>query len=72
MRFPIRTYTRTRKNSRTHSCKCGLVIDRDLNAAINILKRATVGQTESKPVERATSLKQEAEKIGQHDTATVL
>jgi putative transposase len=25
-------------NERLHSCKCGLVVDRDLNAAINILR----------------------------------
>ncbi|MBI2079992.1 transposase, partial [Candidatus Micrarchaeota archaeon] len=33
---------------RTHNCKyCGLSIDRDLNASINILNRATVGMTGS-------------------------
>lgn len=33
---------------RTHNCQnCGLSIDRDLNASINILTRATVGQTGS-------------------------
>jgi putative transposase len=32
---------------RTHVCKCGFVLDRDWNAAINILKLAlsTVGHT---------------------------
>ncbi|NEO76016.1 transposase [Moorena sp. SIO4G3] len=34
-------------STRTHSCKCGCQLDRDYNAAINILKRAlsTVGHT---------------------------
>lgn len=32
---------------RIHKCGCGLKIDRDLNAAINILEKATVGQTGS-------------------------
>ncbi len=41
---------------RTHICKCGCVLDRDLNAAINILNKAlkqtnydlsTVGRTET-------------------------
>lgn len=33
---------------RTHICSCGCVLDRDENAAINILRRAnTVGRTES-------------------------
>jgi len=32
---------------RIHNCPCGLSIDRDLNASINILNRATVGHTES-------------------------
>nr|WP_265265888.1 transposase [Spirulina subsalsa] len=31
---------------RTHICSCGCVLDRDENAAINILRRAnTVGRT---------------------------
>ncbi|MFN7511523.1 zinc ribbon domain-containing protein, partial [Microcystis sp.] len=32
-------------STRTHQCKCGCVLDRDENAAINILKRglSTVG-----------------------------
>ncbi|MDJ0533899.1 MAG: transposase [Xenococcaceae cyanobacterium MO_207.B15] len=40
-------------STRTHQCRCGLVLDRDENAAINILQAAlkklstTVGQTES-------------------------
>jgi putative transposase len=29
---------------RTHSCTCGLSMDRDLNASLNILKRTTFGQ----------------------------
>ncbi|MEH1932788.1 MAG: transposase [Nostoc sp.] len=28
---------------RVHSCSCGLVIDRDWNASLNILKRGSVG-----------------------------
>jgi len=32
---------------RIHNCPCELSIDRDLNASINILNRATVGHTES-------------------------
>ncbi len=36
-------------STRTHVCKCGCQLDRDHNAAINILKRAlgTVGHTET-------------------------
>jgi putative transposase len=43
---------------RTHICGCGLVIDRDTNAAINILKLATEGHSECKAygVETATQL----------------
>jgi putative transposase len=43
---------------RTHVCGCGLVIDRDTNAAINILKLATRGQRECQAygVETATQL----------------
>ena len=48
---------------RIHSCVCGLSIDRDLNASINILDKATVGQTGSNASGDGTivpSLKEEA------------
>lgn len=32
-------------STRTHECKCGYVVDRDLNAALNILKKAQQGPT---------------------------
>lgn len=47
---------------RTHSCSCGLVMDRDLNASINILNRTTFGQRESNACGDeaiASSMKQE-------------
>lgn len=34
-------------STRTHVCSCGLVLDRDWNAAINILMKATRGHRES-------------------------
>ena len=51
--------------TRTHRCLvCGLVLDRDHNAAINILKRATAGTAESyawgEVVSSDSSLNQEA------------
>lgn len=49
---------------RIHKCRyCGLVMDRDLNAAHNILKRATAGHAERNACEVATevsTMKQEA------------
>ncbi|MFP3949702.1 MAG: RNA-guided endonuclease InsQ/TnpB family protein [Candidatus Micrarchaeia archaeon] len=41
---------------RWHICSCGATMHRDLNAAKNILKRATGGRREVKPVERDTSI----------------
>ncbi|MHC5935390.1 RNA-guided endonuclease InsQ/TnpB family protein [Nostoc sp.] len=43
---------------RTHACKCGCVLQRDVNAAVNILslgKQATVGQTGSNATGLAAS-----------------
>ncbi len=40
---------------RTHRCKCGCVLQRDVNAAINILARATGGHPESNAQGVATS-----------------
>jgi putative transposase len=64
----IRDYMTLR--NREYNCpRCGLSIDRDINAACNILTKATVGQTGSnacnslqkeRDVAVATSMKQEA------------
>ncbi|MEH2309759.1 zinc ribbon domain-containing protein [Nostoc sp.] len=42
---------------RTHTCKCGCVLQRDVNAAVNILNlaKATVGQTGSNATGLAAS-----------------
>ncbi len=49
---------------RVHNCPCcGLILDRDLNAAKNILNRCTVGHTEINAcgvVQEGLTLKQEA------------
>jgi len=65
---------------RIYTCsECGLSIDRDLNAARNILIRATPGQGGSnacnsvmeRDVAIATSVKQEAHKVGMSHIPTV-
>ena len=49
-------------SQRTYICPCGNIMDRDHNAAINILNKIGWGPSESTPVEmfNRTSLKQEA------------
>ncbi len=52
---------------RRHQCaECGLIMDRDLNAAINILAKATAGMAGSNACgveESSSSLKQEAQEV---------
>jgi len=58
------TLVKKELDERIHECpECGLTIDRDLNAAKNILIRATQGHCESKLLENGTivpSMKEEA------------
>jgi putative transposase len=58
------TTVRKSLRERVHVCPvCGLVMDRDLNAAHNILNRGTVGHTETEACEvdaEALTMKQEA------------
>jgi transposase len=47
--------------NRMHNCPvCGLILDRDHNAAINILNKVGQGLPELTPVEMFLSAKQEA------------
>ncbi|MBE9070421.1 transposase, partial [Leptolyngbya cf. ectocarpi LEGE 11479] len=45
-------------STRTHTCKCGCTLDRDENAAINILNKglATVGHTGSTLLDKENAL----------------
>ena len=47
-------------NNRVYKCSCGLEIDRDLNASINILKQGTVGTTGLACGDSCGSMKQES------------
>ena len=57
---------RKKLKERVHNCKCGLKIDRDYNSSLNILKRATVGNTGINAwgnVSSETSMNQELQSI---------
>ncbi len=51
------TIVRKEPKDRIHECSCGLVLDRDENAAINILRRglASVRKTDRNPLRKLGS-----------------